>query len=138
MEQIKWKYSYATGVEKIDNQHKNVINILNRLSDSVNHRDEKDTILLMLDDVYEFLSENFRMEEQIMLENRYMFYDKHRYEHVYFLNKILKFKIDFEDDGINFDEGKVEFLKKWLLNHFSGIDKKMGEYLALQGVALKI
>jgi hemerythrin len=125
----KWDDKYATGIDTIDNDHKNLIVIINKIYHlfvgSKYDRNEYNEVLSSLND---YAVTHFAYEEAWMSENGYPNRHEHILEHKRFSKKVS----DLVDNVIN---GKghltidiLSFLKVWLLTHIAVIDSDLGAF----------
>lgn len=63
---IQWSEKYSTGVVEIDNQHKEIINQLNRLHEAITSGLGKDVIMDILEFTQEYAASHFAFEESCM------------------------------------------------------------------------
>lgn len=126
---IRWDdNTYSIGIDEIDDQHKNLVELINQLNEaSLTGKTEieiGDTIRKM----YYYTDYHFETEENYFRKFNYPETTTHLKEHKLFLKKVLQFRREYEDGGeLIFDE-VFSFLKNWLLNHILVSDKK---YVAL-------
>jgi diguanylate cyclase (GGDEF)-like protein/PAS domain S-box-containing protein/hemerythrin-like metal-binding protein len=128
---FKIEDSHLVGVEEIDEQHRNLVYMVNRLNDALKRDDSPETILLMFDELQVATKHHFDTENRYMANCHYPKQDAHEAEHTQLLNQLQHFKSQF-------NEGRVllalQSIKDWLLGHITYSDKKMAAYLALHGV----
>lgn len=128
MSWIEWNDALSVGVEKIDNQHKTLINILNLLYDSINEGKENVAIELIIDELVDYTKYHFSDEENYFKKLKYHNIEQHIKAHKGFIKKIKKFQDDFKNrKEINISE-LLDFLKDWLINHIMKDDQSYGQY----------
>ncbi len=133
---MMWKDSYKLGVDRIDDQHQELfkrltsfIKIVRR--DNVEWEDKLDEVKETLAFMHQYVEEHFSDEEEYQQEIDYPNYPEHREEHKKFKAGIEKFAEKFEEEGYT-EELMLEFsgkLMTWLINHVTGTDQKIGDYL---------
>lgn len=122
---IKWCDTYAVGNERMDEEHKRLIEMVNKAFDS---QDCQKSILEQLTmDMKEYAIMHFSTEEKYMNDYAYPGTPKHVAEHNQF--KALA-NGDEEPDPIEL----IRFLADWLNTHISDSDKALGLYLQTKGV----
>jgi hemerythrin len=132
MTKIEWDDSLSVGVDKIDGQHKMLIQKLKDLSDAFNSGLEQNKIIKTMDFMIEYTDFHFSAEEKLMAEHGYPGLEQQREQHKEFrttLNNILE---DFREEGPSKDLATSinVFLLNWLINHIKGSDTKIGQCLA--------
>ena len=74
---VEWEDKYSVGIKKIDNQHKKLIEIINRLYYSRGNRPH--TVLgKTIQELIEYTKTHFTDEERLMRENGYPDYQAHK------------------------------------------------------------
>lgn len=128
---IEWRDSLSIGVVAIDNQHKELLLRFDRLLNACQDGkgiDELRGLMLFLE---EYTHTHFNDEEALQKLHKYPEYEAHRKEHLYFIDQLKKLKQETGQKGISIHH-VVEtnnMLLKWLLNHISKVDKKLGKFL---------
>jgi hemerythrin len=128
---IQWRDSLAIGVEKIDDQHKELLARFDNLLEACQAGkgiSELGKLLIFLE---EYVHTHFNDEEARQRLHRYPDYETHRQEHIYFIDQITKLRLETQKDGIS-THNVVEtnnMLLKWLLNHISKVDIKLGKFI---------
>ncbi|MCX7903409.1 MAG: bacteriohemerythrin [Caloramator sp.] len=124
---IKWREDYSLGVENIDQQHKHLIEIANRVYDAHKNQfyvDKYDKIVEILKELKDYTIYHFDEEEKFMKEIGYEGYFMHKIEHQKFIEKIQAIdleKIDEDQDKYLLDI--FNFIADWLVNHILEEDK---------------
>ena len=113
---MKWTESLSVGVTEIDNQHKAIINIINKIYDCVVSNQGRENVEALLPELYWYASEHFKHEELYMYENSYSAVKEHKSKHESMLAKIQDVMKDFDNEFKNPND-LTEFLKDWLINH---------------------
>ena len=119
-----WLDKYSIGNDEIDNQHKKLFDILNRLFDICVGKNEIDTVEAVMEDLVSYADYHFNFEEQHMRDVCYKDIDKHIVEHNYFTNEIMFAKRRQLQDKAKTDNKLVEFLSNWLIQHVTEEDRK--------------
>ena len=128
----KWDERYATGVEKFDNQHKELFKLTNDLyraclsGDAATNVVFKDSLHRMVD----YVRFHFNDELGILKKINYPEFNEHKRQHDELVKKVL-------EAVKNYDEGKrfvannfVRDLKDWIFEHIGHTDKKYAIYIS--------
>lgn len=130
---FKWSENYITGIEKIDDQHKKLIEIGAKLEDMLyagDSVDYYDYILETINDLKDYTEYHFNYEESRMQECDYPDLDEHRLEHLYFVKRINKLAVqDIDSQQISVISETLNFLARWLFSHILKSDMKYVDYL---------
>ena len=119
-----WSDNYSVGNDDIDNQHKKLFDILNRLFDICVGKNNVDTVDTVMEDLVSYTDYHFKFEEQHMKDVGYKDIDTHIVEHNYFTNEIRFAKRRQVQDKSSTDNKLIEFLSNWLIQHVTDEDRK--------------
>lgn len=135
---IEWSDKLSVGVERIDNEHKRLVTLLNELHRALQAGTGQGALGGVLDGLYQYTCYHFAHEEEMFLSSGYPGYEKHRLQHRGLTTKVLEIYEDFQkgtSEGL--PEQVIEFLKNWLSKHIMGADREFGAYLNANPVARK-
>jgi hemerythrin len=123
---IKWDDSFLIGITELDHEHKVLIDDINRLHGELAGQDEKSEIEKCLGDIYARMQAHFALEEHVMKEHRYQFFDEHKREHEKLLDSYTEYMMQILNDTVVSYSSPIEdALKDWVMNHIINSDKKM-------------
>src|SRR3990172_8154833 len=95
----QWNEELATGVSRVDGQHKELINKINELHAALSQGKGKD----MVEDAIQFLAryvvEHFQMEEMLMVAHNYPSYEAHKKQHDKFVQDFTDLVNDYNATG---------------------------------------
>jgi len=121
---FKWETIFETGIEKIDNQHKVIIRLLNELYKIILDENGGGSIDNVINELVQYTDYHFGEEEKLFAKYKYIEEEQHKLEHQKFIDKInniVKNEIKSEDFvAIEL----LNFLKDWLLEHIMVSDQK--------------
>lgn len=119
---FKWSDAYSVNIKTIDDQHKELVNILNRLFNAVSMREGDKIIAGILDALTAYTQKHFALEERLMQQANYKDFVAHKAEHSKLLAQLdqLCKKHMLEETPIYFE--MLSFLKRWLKEHIQGVD----------------
>ena len=134
---FKWSPAYSVNIEAIDNQHRELVNILNHLFIAVSKREGNKVIAEILDALTHYTQTHFLLEERLMREAEYRDIDAHMKEHRKLLDQLeqLSKKHLLEEKPIYFE--MLSFLKCWLKEHIQGVDTKYSAALVQSGFSVE-
>jgi hemerythrin len=131
---ITWTDQYSVGVEEIDNQHKGLVKLINRLFDAMSDGNANNVLRVILNDLTKYVQVHFATEEKYFAAFKYPESEAHIEEHQQFVNEVVKFKSQFEAGNIVLSFALFKFLKGWLFNHIQGSDKKYSDCFIANGL----
>jgi hemerythrin len=135
---FKWSSAYSVNIKTIDDQHQELVNILNRLFVAVCQRQGNNAIAGILDALMSYTQTHFALEERLMRQAKYEDIEPHIAEHeklIEQLDRLCK-KHLIEEKVIYFE--MLRFLKTWLKEHIKGVDTKYSYALREEGFSLDV
>lgn len=128
---IEWRESLAIGVDAIDNQHKELLLRFDKLLNACQAGKGIEELKTLMAFLEEYVITHFSDEEGLQRLHRYPEYEAHHAEHLYFIAQLKKLKTETDEEGVS-THHVIEannMLLKWLLNHISKVDKKLGAFI---------
>ena len=121
---FKWSNDYSVNIPTIDEQHQELVNILNRLFVAVSKREGNKVIASILDALMSYTQTHFSLEERLMREANYKDLGAHMLEHKKLIEQLdqLSGKYMLDEKPIYFE--MLSFLRTWLKEHIQGCDTK--------------
>ncbi|BEP29572.1 bacteriohemerythrin [Helicovermis profundi] len=127
---IKWKDSYSVGYKDFDEQHMELIRLINKVEALIKDKDlDEDTLFDEVNQIFaeilDYTVYHFESEEKVFDEKNYENNETHRKAHQEFVENV-------KDLVGTFDSGKevreIAFkiyntLVEWLIKHILGTDK---------------
>jgi len=121
---LEWDDSFSVKVGEIDNQHHELVNMLNNLNGAMKTGKCKDNLGGILDEMVDYAATHFAFEERYFDQFDYLKSFTHKKEHAKFVKKVLAFQDGFENGHTILSLDVMTFLKEWLVNHIKGSDKE--------------
>ena len=132
---FEWKEKYSVGVEKFDDQHKELLrigrDIVSAFEGTEEGIDQYDLIIELLNEMQDYTVYHFESEEKALEEADYPELENHKEIHQKFVNKLKE--IDTEKIDQNQQEFSMEllnFVATWIEEHILGEDQKYTSYLS--------
>jgi len=119
-----WKEEYSVKVKEIDDQHKGLILIINKLYELLESGREQEDLEPLLNKLIVFTDVHFSTEEKYFDKFHYEHSKEHKEEHEIFRKKILEFSRNFEKGKAKITQELLDFLVSWLKNHLIVQDQK--------------
>lgn len=133
---IKWNNIYSLGTEKIDIQHKKLIDIINKLFNAFSEGNADTIISEILNELTDYTQYHFKTEEEIFEKYNYPEKENHKNSHEEFVQKVTHWKTENSENDTNLPYELMEYLKKWLLEHILKEDKNYSKYFADKKISL--
>ncbi|MGE0089343.1 MAG: bacteriohemerythrin [Bacteroidales bacterium] len=129
-----WNEEYSVHVKEIDDQHKVLIKLLNKLYNAFMKKEHSLIIGEIIQNLFDYASNHFQIEEKYFKRFNYRESVQHISEHQKFIEKINQFKIDFEKNNGALTFTIINFLRNWLISHIRISDKKYMDCFAQNGL----
>ncbi|MDR2376661.1 MAG: bacteriohemerythrin [Treponema sp.] len=128
---LEWQQSYSMGISLFDEQHKELIRLINDLYAASQKGWSYTRVALMrlMRYVLDYFQMNMIKEERIMERIGYPGYREHKREHVAFLKEVLVEVTYLQTNQMIDIKSFILFLRDWILSHVGICDKKLGLYL---------
>ena len=78
---IEWKRHYSVGVKAVDHEHRELIDLINRLHEELLAGTSSPAVTAFLGEIFRSISAHFALEERFMLEHRYDQFAEHKQAH---------------------------------------------------------
>ena len=135
IEETGWTQKIETGVEVLDDQHRQYFDLVNdylATAARVTTNDDRNSELVeRLDFLRRYATEHFATEQKIMKDAEYQHYQQHFEEHQYFLKHVGALHEQTCNEGNN-DKITREvyyYTLEWFIGHIRFTDMKMVEFL---------
>jgi len=131
---FEWKEKYVIGIQEIDAQHKNLIDMIVRLFSAMQSGAGKDVLEETLTGLVEYTRKHFMTEEILMGNYDFPDLEEHQKEHHKFVAELGRFQQEYQSGNTGISIQLITFLRNWLDEHICESDHKYGEYLRAKGV----
>lgn len=122
-----------SGAPEIDQQHRELVSLLDSLNNAVRSQAPRDDIYRIIDLVISFTSMHFAAEEYLMNESGYPEIEAHKDKHRQLIQDALRFRAKLDRVG---DEPFLEWFQHWpfanILAHIQYADNQVRDHI-IQG-----
>ena len=132
METISWEEKWAIGNKLIDSQHKELVNLLNKLIYYCAFDQMNSAIPAALSFLINYTITHFNDEEALQLRCGFPYYNEHKQMHENLKITVDKLTAKYAKSGstMSLKKDLYSVLAAWLINHIEHEDKKIGDYIA--------
>ena len=124
---LQWKDEYCTGIAPIDEQHKELFSIANRIYDLLKNDlipDKYDSIVAIISELQNYTRYHFKTEEDYMQQINYRRFLSQKAAHNEFLAKMDTIDLGKIDNSQNqYLIEILDFVLDWLAGHIVKADK---------------
>jgi hemerythrin len=126
---FEWNDFYGIGIKLIDEQHKQLFNLVNSLHQATKIEKGKELLDSKLKELLEYVFYHFNNEEEIMLRFCYPDFRTHRAEHDSLTKNLLELRSKYNEGKIFIVVELINFFKSWLTIHILQSDMKSAKYI---------
>lgn len=121
---IEWGESYSVGNEVIDNQHKRIFSMINRLYDIQDPQKQSQQITDILNEMKDYAQYHFTFEEKVLSECNYPELVFHKNTHFGFIEKVNQLCSRHALGEFMLPDNIINYLYDWLTSHILDCDKR--------------
>jgi hemerythrin-like metal-binding protein len=134
MARLEWTDKLSVGIKEIDEDHKEVLRLLNKLNDLLESYCNVEELRKSLNHLILFVAGHYRNEEYIMKMHDYSEYNSHKTIHEEILEKL--FNVYYSNKIVDYGVADIifEVIVGWLHDHITVHDLGIKKYLNSKGV----
>lgn len=120
---IEWSNDFCLGIPVIDDQHKRLFAIINRLDSEYRGKKCIETIEKIFLELINYCNYHFTLEEKAMAKCNYDRLELHKAAHDLFVKKIHEFYVKHKKNECSALPDTINFLNDWLIDHIMVEDR---------------
>ena len=120
---LQWKANYSIGIDAVDYEHRELIDLINRTHDEW-LAGPRPAVEALLGDLYAGISAHFALEEHFMREHRYDRLSEHKSDHERLLDELREIMESFDLDP-DASGALAARLDDWFSRHFETHDARL-------------
>ncbi len=127
---INWNDSYSVGNKEMDEQHKKLIDIINKLFKSFKEGNAQEILNDILQEMIDYANFHLNSEEKLLFKYNYPQKEEHEAMHKSFREKIEELKKSLKSESKDAHYEVIDYLKNWWTNHILVEDMKYSDFLS--------
>ena len=131
---LEWDDRYSVNVSEIDNQHKEILKITNKLLKAIADGTGNEIVGEILQNLTDYITTHFRTEEYYFDKFNYPKSYSHKEEHEAFVQKVSEFKKSLEKGRKTLYLDVTNFILNWLMSHLLLSDKEYANFFSEKGL----
>jgi methyl-accepting chemotaxis protein/hemerythrin len=131
---LKWTRKYSVGVKAMDDQHINLVEILNELHAAMLKGKAQSVADSLFKKLSDYTLKHFTDEEAMLEAAGYPGLAKQREEHREESEKLKEFVACYEQGDQAMYPDLLRFVDKWLQDHMLGDDKQYTQWMNEHGI----
>jgi len=128
MDKIIWDESFSVGVDDLDKQHQELINMINQLIEKEDTSVHSEIVSETLTEMTQYMDYHFKTEEKYLADSGYPDYSLHRKQHDLFMEQTIEFCQKIMSNDTKTPAEIYSFLMSWLTNHILKSDMQYKSY----------
>jgi hemerythrin len=129
---IVWRKEFETGIADVDHEHRELVELINRLHAEIERGADRRKVHDFLGEVFAKIAAHFALEESMMRKHRYDGYAEHKAEHEDLLDALRDIMDGAEaDDSATYRERLPRTVQDWFVNHFKSKDAQLHSRLGV-------
>ena len=133
---FQWTKKYSVGVERFDQDHERLFDLMNQLHDATRVRQERLVLERVFQELVEYTNQHFSAEESAMNMHEYSYCAAHKAEHDELRRKsdelLARHRAGTDKIGIDM----VNFLLRWWTDHILVTDRGYADFFAHRKVQI--
>ena len=125
MKYLQWSDDFSVGVDSVDYEHQNLMDMINMIYAELEDRRDISEITQTISDVHAEISAHFALEERIMRDAGYEEFEAHKNDHEDLLDQIRTMMDAIENDPEPALDMLSEQLADWFSKHFATFDARL-------------
>lgn len=134
MDYFQWSDALSVGNALIDQDHKELVTLVNELHQAVQEGKSSETLGHILQALFTYTQEHFQREELLMEHIKYADMDAHLDQHQKLIDQVVVLQDAFERGRVEVANNTAELLRYWLTHHIMRTDKKLSVAIAAAGL----
>jgi hemerythrin-like metal-binding protein len=125
MSLLQWKPEYSVGVQSMDDEHREMIDLINATYEKLKSDADADQVEEYLGEILSTISMHFALEERIMQNAGYGEFQEHKDDHEVLLDRLRDLMDDYFSDPVSGARRLEQSLSDWFAEHFSTFDARL-------------
>ena len=125
MNLLQWKPEYSVGIQSMDDEHREMIDLINNTYEKLKSDADADQVEEHLGEILSTISMHFALEERIMQNAGYGEFQAHKDDHEVLLDRLRDLMDDYYDDPASGGSRLEQGLSDWFAKHFSTFDARL-------------
>lgn len=127
--QIEFDDRIRTGIDEIDEQHRQLVAIYNELDDAFQQGRANRQMSEILARLYRYTKVHFEHEERLLEECAWPDLAQHRFEHRQLAEKLRSFVVRYRRAGERISAEVVDFVRAWVVDHIMQCDLRYADHV---------
>lgn len=131
---VEWNERVSIKVQKFDDQHKRLVNLVNFFHDEIEAGRGDAALGIVLPALIRFAGDHHADEEKAMQASAYPEFVEHKAEHEKLDQELARLQEKYLSGSPMVPVMTMNLLRNWLVDHILGADKELGRFLNGKGI----
>ena len=127
---INWIDDYSVGVKEFDDDHKKLIDLINKLHEAMSQGKGKDILQSIFQELLDYTVKHFGKEEKLMAQYQYPGINGHISGHRDLTKQAMELQDKFKNGTVLISIEVLRFLKDWLNGHILNTDMQYKSFFS--------
>ena len=129
---IEWRKEFETGIAEVDYEHRELVDLINRLHEHMASGADSTRVSEFLGEVFAKIAAHFALEESVMRKHAYDEYEAHKAEHEKLLDEIRDIMdAQHVTPSSRYGDTLSSTVRDWFVNHFKSKDARLHKTLGV-------
>ena len=129
MSVIEWNEELETGNDVVDDQHKEIIGMVNKLHEAIISRESNEVLFETLEALAKYTEKHFLTEEGFMRDHEYPGLEQHQIKHNELNQQAAQIIEDYRSGKYMLSLALSSFLGSWVRHHIFEEDMEMVQFI---------
>lgn len=126
---VEWKDEFSVGLDEVDAQHRQLLQIIDRMHDAMKMGGKPAAISAVVNELIGYTRYHFAFEERLMESAAYPGLEEHRRRHRAMVAQVETFREQALTGSAAVSLKLMAFLKDWLSRHILETDRRYAAHL---------
>ncbi len=127
---IEWRDEFEVGIDSVDYEHKELIDLINELHARLGEDVSREAVGAFLGEIFARISAHFALEEKVMRDLAYDEFSAHKADHEALLDDIRDIMDAYESGQyLEYQDVLAEHLRSWFTEHFRTKDARLHKFI---------
>ena len=129
---VSWSEMYATGIKRMDMQHRELVSLTNELYQACLNGNVEAGFKEIMSRMVEYIRLHFTEEPKILQQIKYPKYPEHKKQHETLIKNVLEAVKEYHDGKKFIPNTFVRTLKDWVFSHIAFSDREYAAFIMEQ------
>jgi hemerythrin len=131
---IEFTDELLTHVPEMDNQHRRLVELVNKISELLKAGDTKSAMEVLAKELKDYVDTHFEAEEKFMESIGFPKLESHKKIHEAFKKQVYEYVESLKEGDIDAFNEALSVTWSWLFNHIGTVDKDYGIFAKEKGL----